>query len=118
MELQIQDLVTSIRKEGVEAARKEADAIIAQAKERAAAIEEEAKAQAAKTLEDASRETNSIGLAGSMTGGATVMPSSPGKRKRPTYRMILLTKLKSILLLCPGAAETFHYHLRGRIYLL
>ena len=35
MELQIQDLVTSIRKEGVEAASAEAEAIIAEAKKKA-----------------------------------------------------------------------------------
>lgn len=58
MELQIQDLVTSIRKEGVETARKEADRIIAEAKKKAASIEEEAKSQASKTLEDATKEIN------------------------------------------------------------
>lgn len=48
MELQIQDLVSSIRKEGIEAARKEADAIIAQAKEKAAEIVAAAKNEAAQ----------------------------------------------------------------------
>ncbi len=58
MELQIQDLVTSIRKEGVEAARVEADQIIAEAKKQADAIVEEAKAAAQKTVEDATKEIN------------------------------------------------------------
>ena len=58
MELQIQDLVTSIRKEGVEAARVEADQIIAEARKKADAIVEEAKAAAQKTVEDATREIN------------------------------------------------------------
>ncbi len=46
MELQIKDLVTSIRKEGIDAANAEAEAILAQAKEKAAAIISEAKTQA------------------------------------------------------------------------
>jgi len=56
MELQIQDLVTSIRKEGVEAAKAEAEKIITKAKEEAKAIIDDAKAQAEKTVEDASKE--------------------------------------------------------------
>ena len=43
MELQIQDLVTSIRKEGIDAARAEADTIIAEAKKKAEVLCEEAK---------------------------------------------------------------------------
>ncbi len=58
MELQIQDLVSSIRKEGVEAARAEADKIIAEAKKQAEAIVSEAKAAAQKTVEDATKEIN------------------------------------------------------------
>lgn len=46
MELQIQDLVTSIRKEGIDAANAEAEAIIAEAKKKADAIISDAKAQA------------------------------------------------------------------------
>ena len=49
MELQIQDLVSSIKKEGIDAARAEADAIIAQAKEQAAAIVSEARDEAERT---------------------------------------------------------------------
>ena len=46
MELQIQDLVSSIRKEGVDAAHAQAESIVAQAKEQAAAIIAEAQAEA------------------------------------------------------------------------
>ena len=56
MELQIQDLVTSIKKDGIDAANREADAIIAQAKEQAAAIVAEAKSSADKLLQDANAE--------------------------------------------------------------
>ncbi len=53
MELQIQDLVSSIKKEGIEAAQAEADSIIARAKEEAAAILAEARAEADKAREKA-----------------------------------------------------------------
>ena len=46
MELQIQELVSSIKKEGVDAARAEAEQIIAEAKEQAAAIVAQAQAEA------------------------------------------------------------------------
>lgn len=49
MELQIQELVSSIKKEGIEAARAEAERIIAEAKTQAASIVEEARAEASKT---------------------------------------------------------------------
>lgn len=46
MEMQIQELVSSIKKEGIDAARAEAESILAQAKERAAAIIADANAEA------------------------------------------------------------------------
>ena len=46
MELQIQDLVCAIKKDGVDAAQKEADNIIAEAKSKASAIISEAKEEA------------------------------------------------------------------------
>ena len=46
MELQIQDLVSSIRKEGLEAAKAEAESIIAEAKKKAESIVSGAKAEA------------------------------------------------------------------------
>ena len=56
MELQIQNLVSSIRKEGIEAANKEAESIIAQAKKRAESIVEDAKAQAKQYKESSEKE--------------------------------------------------------------
>ena len=56
MELQIQDLVSSIKKDGIDAANREADAIVAQAKEQAAAIVADAKSTADKLLQDANAE--------------------------------------------------------------
>ena len=46
MELQIQELVSSIQKEGIEVAKAEADRIIAEANEKAAAIIAQAKSEA------------------------------------------------------------------------
>ena len=46
MELQIQDLVSSIRKEGIEAANAEAESIIAEAKKKAESIVAGAKSEA------------------------------------------------------------------------
>lgn len=56
MELQIQDLVTSIRKEGLDVAKSEADSIIAEAKKKAEAIVAEAKAEAKSTKEASEKE--------------------------------------------------------------
>ena len=46
MELQIKDLVSSIRKEGVDAANAEAETIISEAKKKAETIVADAKAEA------------------------------------------------------------------------
>lgn len=59
MELQIQDLVTSIRKEGIDAAKAEAESIIAEAKMKAESIVAEAKAEA-KTAKETSEKEISI----------------------------------------------------------
>lgn len=56
MELQIQDLVSSIRKDGIESANKESAAIISEAKKQAAAILAEAESEAKKTRENAQQE--------------------------------------------------------------
>ena len=56
MELQIQDLVTSIRKEGIDAANAEAEAIIAEAKKKAEGIMAAAKAEAQETRNNAEKE--------------------------------------------------------------
>ena len=56
MELQIQDLVSSIRKEGLEAANAEAESIVAEAKKKAGSIVDNAKAEAQQYKESAEKE--------------------------------------------------------------
>ena len=56
MELQIQNLVSSIRKEGIEAANKEADAIIAEAKKKAESIVSDARSEAQQQKDTAEKE--------------------------------------------------------------
>ena len=56
MEQQIQDLVDSIRKEGLDEANRERDRIIAQAKGEADRIVKEARENAAKMIDDATKE--------------------------------------------------------------
>lgn len=56
MELQIQDLVSSIRKEGIDAANAESDAIIAEATKKAESIIAQAKAEAKSTKDATERE--------------------------------------------------------------
>ena len=58
MELQIQDLVTTIRKEWVEAANAEAEAIIAEAKKTADSIVSGAKTEAQQYKDAAEKEIN------------------------------------------------------------
>ena len=57
MELQIQDLVSSIKKDGIDSANQEAAAILEQAEKQADASIAEAKAEADKLLQDARSET-------------------------------------------------------------
>ncbi|MBO4409260.1 MAG: V-type ATP synthase subunit E [Spirochaetales bacterium] len=59
MEIQIQDLVQSIKKDGIEEARKQADEIVAAAKVQAQEIVAASKAEAAKNIENAEREIES-----------------------------------------------------------
>ncbi len=56
MELQIQDLVSSIRKEGIDAANAQAETIIAEAKKKAETIIAQATAEAKSTKESTERE--------------------------------------------------------------
>ena len=56
MELQIQDLVSSIKQDGIDSANREAAAIVAQAKAQADSIISQAKADADKLLQDANAE--------------------------------------------------------------
>ncbi|MGI6020122.1 MAG: hypothetical protein ACOX71_01365 [Lachnospiraceae bacterium] len=58
MELQIQDLISSIRKEGIEAANADAESILAEAKAKADAIIADARAEAKNTKEAAEKEIN------------------------------------------------------------
>lgn len=56
MEVQIQDLVSSIKKDGIESANKEVSTIIAEAKKQAETILSDANSEAKKMLEDARAE--------------------------------------------------------------
>ena len=56
MELQIQDLVSSIKQDGIDSANREAAAIVAQAKAQADSIISQAKADADKLRQDANAE--------------------------------------------------------------
>ena len=56
MELQIQDLVSSIKQDGIDSANREAAAIVAQAKAQADSIITQAKADADKLRQDANAE--------------------------------------------------------------
>ena len=56
MELQIQDLVSSIKKDGIDSANQEAAAILSDARKQAAAIVADAKAEADKLRSDAKAE--------------------------------------------------------------
>lgn len=58
MELQIQDLVSSIRKDGIDAANAEAEAIISEAKKKAEMIIADAKAEAKNIQETSEKEIN------------------------------------------------------------
>ena len=67
MELQIQDLVSSIRKEGLEAANAEAESIIAEAKKKAESIVSGAKAEA-QQYKDATEKEIAILKEGAVVG--------------------------------------------------
>ncbi len=59
MEIQIQDLVQSIKRDGIEEAKKEADSIVSAAKARAEEIIAASKVEAEKNIENANREIES-----------------------------------------------------------
>ncbi len=59
MEIQIQDLVQSIKRDGIEEAKKEAEAIVNAAKAQAAEIVAASKVEAEKNIENANREIES-----------------------------------------------------------
>ncbi|MCR4675794.1 MAG: V-type ATP synthase subunit E [Sphaerochaetaceae bacterium] len=60
MELQINDLVSSIRKEGIEEAKKEASSIISDAQQKAEDIIKSAKEEASKILSDAETKIETL----------------------------------------------------------
>jgi len=68
MEVQIQDLVTSIRKEGIDAANAEAEAIIAEAKKKAESIIADAKTEAKETKETAEKEIEALKVRAAESG--------------------------------------------------
>ena len=59
MEIQIQDLVQSIKRDGIEEAKKEAEAIVATAKGQAEEIIAASKIEAQKNIDNANREIES-----------------------------------------------------------
>ena len=59
MEIQIEDLVQSIKRDGIEQARKEADAILVAAKAQASDIIAASKVEAERNLETAKKEIES-----------------------------------------------------------
>jgi len=99
MELQIQDLVSSIRKEGIEQARQEADAIILEAEKKAASIVADAKTKAENLKETAKKDIEIL-------RERAVVSSEQAKRDamlafknevQDVYRKILSEKVKDSL---------------------
>ena len=64
MDIQLDDLIEKIKKEGIESAKAEAASIISQAEETAAKMQEEAKQKAASIVEAAQEEADRSELAG------------------------------------------------------
>ena len=69
MELQIQDLVSSIRKDGIDAANAEAEAIISEAKKKAEMIIADAKAEAKNIQETSEKEINILKESAALSAG-------------------------------------------------
>ena len=96
MELQIQDLISSIKKEGIEAAENQAEAIISEARVKAEDIISGARAQAADATEEAK------GRIATLTEGARVNVEqaqrdavlSFKKAIEAEYRKILISDIK------------------------
>ena len=72
MELQIQDLVSSIRKEGIEAANAEAESIIAEAKKKAESIVAGAKSEAQQYKDAAEKEISILRESAAVIAGENV----------------------------------------------
>ena len=93
MEQQIQDLVASIRKEGIDAANAEAARIISEAEAKAASIIEEARAEKERMAEDARRsiETERASAEASIRQAARDVSLSLKKSIEDAYTSILRT---------------------------
>ena len=92
MELQIQDLVSSIKQDGIDSANREAAAIVAQAKAQAESIISQAKADADKLLQDANppHEDGHGGEAGHPPG-IFHAPGGRGPGPKPSWSISSLT---------------------------
>ena len=91
MEQQIQDLVASIRKEGIDAAKAEAERIIAEAEAKAGRIIEDAEKEKERLLEDAKRsiDTERSSAQASIRQAARDVSLSLRKSIEDTYSAIL-----------------------------
>lgn len=91
MEIQLQDLIEQIKKDGVQAAEGEAERIINDAKLRADKIVEEARAQAERILGDAGREKEHI------ESSSQAAISQAGRNMLISFRKSVNAQLKAIL---------------------
>lgn len=91
MELQIQDLISSIRKDGIDAARAESDAIIAAANKKAADIIAEARAEAAAKTSDAEKRIATL------TEGARVNVEQAQRDAVLSFRNVIEGEFRKIL---------------------
>ena len=99
MEQQIQDLVDSIRKEGVEKARSDAERIISEAEAKAKAIIEDAEKEKVKLLENAraSIETERASAEASIRQAARDVSLSLRKSIEDKYSQILRNECSSAM---------------------
>lgn len=91
MEIQLQELIEQIKKDGVQAAEGEAERIINDAKLRADKIVEEARAQAERILGDAGREKEHI------ESSSQAAISQAGRNMLISFRKSVNAQLKAIL---------------------
>lgn len=91
MEIQLQELIDQIKKDGVEAAQSEADAIIIAAKKEAESIIAEAQHQADKIISDAKSETQRM-----VKSGEDAIAQA-GRNLLLSFRESISRELRSIL---------------------
>ena len=94
MELQIQDLVSSIRKDGIEAANAEAEAIISEAKKKAETIVADAKAEA-KSVQEASEKE--IGILKESAAISAEQAKQKADAAKAEFEKILSAKIENNL---------------------